>query len=119
MPGRRLKKTNGAESAMPSNPNIVASKVPSETECDDSSKNNVVTPEKLPQTLRCSLCRKTFPDMSEFNEHKKVLYSNQNKESLKVKCPLCDNKMLSCDHIMTYIGRGHERNFNWIAEEYN
>ena len=57
--------------------------------------------------------------MSEFNEHKKVWYRNQNKERLKVKCPLCDNRMLSCDHIMTHIGRGHERNLNWIAEEYN
>ena len=28
-----------AENALPSNPNIVASKGPSETECDDTSKN--------------------------------------------------------------------------------
>ena len=108
-----------AENALPSNPNIVASKVPSETECDDSSRNNVVTPEKLPQTLRCSLCRKTFPDMSEFNEHKRVWYRNQNNEYLKVKCPLCDIRLLSCDHMMTHIGKGHERTFNWIAKEYN
>ena len=108
-----------AENALPSYPNIAASKGPSETECDDASKNNGVNPEKLSRTFRCSLCRKTFSNMSEFNEHKKVWYENQNKESLKVKCPLCDNRMLSCDHIMTHIGRGHERNFNWIAKEYN
>ena len=57
--------------------------------------------------------------MSEFNERKKIWYRNQNKESLKMKCPLCDTKLLSCDHIMTHLGRGHERNYNWIAEEYN
>ena len=108
-----------AENALPCNPNIVASKVPSETECDDSSRNYVVTPEKLPQTLRCSLCRKTFPDMSEFDEHKKLWNKDQNKESLKLKCPLCDTRLFSCNHIMNHIGRDHKRNFNWIAEEYN
>ena len=47
-----------AENALPSNPNIVASKVPSETdETDDSSSNNVVTPEKLSWLLRFSSCR--------------------------------------------------------------
>jgi hypothetical protein len=108
-----------AENALPRNPNIVPSKAPSETECDDASAKNVITPEKLSQTLRCSLCRKTFPDMFQFNEHKKVWNRDQKKESLKVKCPLCDDRLFSCQHIMNHIGSEHERNFNWIAEEYN
>ena len=55
--------------------------------------------------------------MSEFNEHKKVWYMDQDKEFLMVKCPLCDTRLLSCKHFMEHIGRGHERNFNWIAKE--
>ena len=96
-----------AENALPSNKNIVASKVPSENECDDASANNVVTPEKpsriVSVLLIFSLCRKTFPDMSEFNEHKKSLVYGSKSKSLKVKCPLCDTRLLSCKHIMEHI----------------
>ena len=78
-----------AENAPLDNPVIVESKASSE------SAHIFNTPEQMSSTLRCSLCRKTFPDMFQFNEHKKVWNRDQKNESLKVKCPLCDDTFLA------------------------
>ena len=102
-----------AENAPLDNPVIVESKASSE------SAHILNTPEQMSSTLRCSLCRKTFPDMSEFNEHKEIWYRGENKRPIKVKCPLCDDTFFCCSWVMNHIGRGHERNYNWIAKEYN
>ena len=68
-----------AENAPLDNPVIVESKASSE------SAHIFNTPEQMSSTLRCSLCRKPFPDMSRY----------ENKRPLKVKCPLCDDTFLA------------------------
>ena len=101
------------------NPSIVPIKETSESDNHDAITNNFKNTEKSSQTLRCSICRKTFPDKSKFDEHKRNHYKDGNNKRLKVKCPLCSWELPSCKDIMDHIEYGHKRNLNWIAKEYN
>ena len=86
-----------------------------ESELGDTSAINLIPTKKLQQSLRCSLCRKTFPNDKEFEEHKYTMYRDNSG-----KCPLCAwDESEACSDTMEHIEDDHKRNFNWIAKEYN